>query len=1132
MNLLKYILPIFIFCLTGNSGLQAQTLDITDFVTTWQTSGADEAITIPTFPGITYNYTVDWGDSMPDTNETDDATHTYVDAGDYTVRISGVFPRIYFNNAGDTMKIIAINQWGDQQWTSMEGAFYGASNLAGQASDAPDLSMVTNMQDMFSGARSFNQDISSWNVSSVTNMFNMFAGAAAFNQDISSWNVSNVTDMDSMFQGARSFNQDIGDWNVSSVVHMLEMFYDATVFNQNLNDWDVSNVRSMWIMFRNATFFNGNLSNWNVSSVTAMSNMFSGARSFNQDISNWNVSSLTDMSNMFREATSFNENLSNWNVSNVTSMFGMFSGARSFNQDIGGWNVSSVTDMTGMFTGANVFNQDISDWNVSNVTTMLGMFAGASSFNQDINDWNVSNVTIMQDMFRNATFFNGNSSTWNVSNVTSMQDMFQNATSFNGNLSTWNVSNVTIMWNMFRNATSFNQDIGDWNVSNVTDIENMFQEASSFNQNIGEWDVSNVTYLEGTFDRATAFNQDLSDWNLTRAITMRDMFSGASSFNQDISSWNVNSVRRMDNMLDNSGLSSTNYDNLLTGWAALTSLEDTVALGAAGINYCNGTAGRATLEGSPNLWIITDAGLLCSVATDITAFSFTEQTGAAVIDGVAHTVAVQVPAGTTLTALVPTIAVSSGAIINPASGAAQDFSTDVAYTVTAQDGVTPQQWTVTVNVLPADIALANSTIDENNAVNDVIGGLSATDGNASDRHTYSLVAGTGDTDNASFSISGSNLVAAVVFDYETRSPYSVRIAVDDNKGGTFEKAFALTVNNVPDLSQTITFGPLVDVTFGGSTFNLAATSSSTLNVSYMSSDPSVASIAGSTVTIVGAGTTIITASQAGDADYTAAPDATQNLVVNQANQTIDFDALAAMTFGDDPLDLAATASSRLPVSYSSSDASVASIAGSMVTIVGAGTTIITASQSGDDDYIAAPDVTQNLVVNQADQTITLTPVDDKETTDAPFEVAVSSTSGLTVTLTVNGPATISGTTLTLAGTEGTVTITASQAGTSNYNAATSVEESFDVVDMRTVTGLEEEAPANKILLHPIPANNTIYIDMGDQKLLEMTVTDLNGKQMTVHAKDSQLDVSSLKQGYYILRITTDQGVFSQKIIKQ
>ena len=662
------------------------------------------------------------------------------------------------------------------------------------------------------------------------------------------------------------------------------------------------------------------------------------------------------------------------------------------------------------------------------------------------------------------------------------------------------------------------------------------------------------------------------------------------------------------------GLSSTNYDNLLTGWAALPSLQRDVTLGAADVNYCTAAASRNILINTHG-WTINDDGRSCSVGTDITAFSFTGQTGAAVIDEVAHTVVVQASPGTTLTALVPTIAVSPEATIAPASGAAQDFRTDVVYTVTAQDGMTTQTWTVTVNVPPADIALANSTIDENNAVNAVIGGLSATDGNTSDTHTYSLAAGTGDTDNASFSISGSDLVAAVVFDYEAKSAYSVRIAADDSNGGTFEKEFALTVNDVTNISQTITFGTLAAMTFGGSSFDLTATASSGLAVSYSSSDGSVASVAGSTVTIVGAGTTDITASQAGDDDYAAATVVAQTLVVNQAdqtidlapvtdkgtidapfevavsstsglpvtltvigpatisattltlngtlgtvtitasqagnnnynaappvvqsfdvvtkaNQTIDFDALAAMTFGGGSFDLTATTDSGLPVSYSSSDPLVASIAGSTVTIVGAGTTVITASQAGDIDYIAAPDVMQNLVVNQANQTITLTPVADKVTTDAPFDVAVSSTSGLTVTLTVNGPATISATTLTLTGTSGTVTITASQAGNDNYNAATSVEESFDVVDMRTVTGLEEEAPANKILLHPIPANNTIYIDMGDQKLLEMTVTDLNGKQLTVHAQDSQLDISSLKQGYYILRIMTDQGVFSQKIIKQ
>ena len=1327
---------VLTFSLTVNDGNDTASATVTitvlpvplvsldDFVTTWRVAAGDLDITIPTTgTGTGYNYTVVWGDGTVDANQTGDITHTYTAAADYEVFIIGDFPRIFFNNAsgGNKDKIIDINQWGTQVWTSMERSFYGATNMTVTATDAPDLSVVTDMRFMFTLATSFNQDISGWDVSNITSMGNMFDRATSFNQDISGWVTSRLTNTSNMFKDATAFNQNIGGWNVSSLTIMHTMFNGATAFNQDIGMWNVGAVTDMSNMFRDATSFNQDIGTWDVGNVTLMINTFLGAADFNQDIGGWNVGAVTDMNQMFMDATVFNQNIGGWNVGAVTNMQQMFSGVADFDQDIGGWNVGAVTNMQQMFSGvaafdqdiggwnvgavtnmqhmfqdATAFNQDIGGWNVGAVTLMINTFLGATAFDQDIGGWNVGAVTNMTQMFSAATAFDQDISTWDVSNVTTMASMFTLATSFNQDIGGWDVGAVTNMNSVFNGATAFDQDIGGWNVGAVINMNSVFNAATAFDQDIGAWDVGAVTNMQQMFSAATAFDQDIGGWNVGAVTNMTQMFSAATAFDQDIGGWNVSNVTTMASMLDNSGLSDTNYDNLLTGWAALT-LQPDVTLGAAGINYCTGAAGRTILAGTPNNWIITDAGLLCG--TDITAFSFTEQTGAAVIDEVAHTVVVGVVAGTPLTALTPTIAVSSGATIAPASGAAQDFSTNVAYTVTAQDGVTPQQWTVTVtvNVAPSDIALANSSIDENNAVNDVIGGLSATDANTSDTHTYSLVAGTGDTDNASFTISGSDLVAAAVFDYETKSTYSVRIAVDDGKGGTFEKAFALTVTDVMNASQTITFGALAAVTSGGASFELTATASSglpvsysssdvsvasvsgstvtivgtgttditasqagdidyaaatdvtqslvvkqaqtitfnalaavtfggadfdpgatassTLNVSYSSSDALVASVSGNMVTIVGAGTTVITASQTGDADYIAAPDVAQDLVVNQADQTITltpvtnkvttdapfnvaasstsglpvtltvsggpatisaatltldgtsgtvtitagqagnnnynaattvavdfevtrqaqtitFGALAAMTFGGADFNLAATASSGLLLSYSSSAPSVASIAGNTVTIEGAGTTIITASQTGDADYIAAPDVTQDLVVNQGDQTITLTPVTDKETTDAPFEVAASSTSRLPVTFTVGGPATISGATLTLTGTEGTVTITADQAGNSNYNTAPSVEESFDVVDMRTVTGLEEEAPANKILLHPIPANNTIYIDMGDQKLLEMTVTDLNGKQMTVHAKDSQLDISSLKEGYYILRITTDQGVFSQKIIKQ
>ena len=97
---------------------------------------------------------------------------------------------------------------------------------------------------------------------------------------------------------------------------------------------------------------------------------------------------------------------------------------------------------------------------------------------------------------------------------------------------------------------------------------------------------------------------------------------------------------------------------------------------------------------------------------------------------------------------------------------------------------------------PKDIALSANTIAENNAIGDVIGAFSTTDPNSADTFVYSLVAGTGGDDNASFSILGSNLKAAAVFDYETKASYSIRVRTTDSSGLYFEKVFTITVTDV------------------------------------------------------------------------------------------------------------------------------------------------------------------------------------------------------------------------------------------------------------------------------------------------------------------------------------------------
>lgn len=212
-------------------------------------TSANDQFTIPT-TGTGYNYDVDWGDGTTSSGLTGSTTHTFPSAGNYVVKISGAFPRIYFNNGGDKAKLLEVQNWGNIAWTSMESAFFGCSNMDVTATDVPDLSSVTSMSRMFHNASSLvgNSSFNNWNVSSVTDMRFMFLGASSFNQDLSSWDVSSVNTMGEMFFLASSFNQDISSWDVSSVTSMVNMFR-ASSFNQDIGSWDVSSVTSISGLF-------------------------------------------------------------------------------------------------------------------------------------------------------------------------------------------------------------------------------------------------------------------------------------------------------------------------------------------------------------------------------------------------------------------------------------------------------------------------------------------------------------------------------------------------------------------------------------------------------------------------------------------------------------------------------------------------------------------------------------------------------------------------------------------------------------------------------------------------------------------------------------------------------------------
>ncbi|MGW9687299.1 BspA family leucine-rich repeat surface protein [Flagellimonas sp. 2504JD1-5] len=398
------------------------------FITTWKTDNLgiteDNQISIPTYPGLVYDYEVIWGDGTSDSNVTGDITHTYPEKGTYQVSIVGEFPRIYFNaqyssTDNDSDKIIMVNQWGDIRWKDFSRAFKGCEELDVIALDSPNMEDVSRAEEMFA-----------------------FCSNMVGNTSFGNWDVSGLIYATSMFSGCLLFNQDIGEWNVSNMLRMNNFFSSAETFNQDISGWDLSNVESL-------------------------QGMFNGARAFNQDLSGWDFPKVTNLSTMFQQASAFNKDISGWDVSRITDFTAMFNGAESFNQPIGVWDMSSAVELAAMFQGANSFTYDITAWNLSNAKNMAIMFAYNNMFNQNISNWNVSNVTNMGGLFWNNTVFNRDLSGWNTSNVMTMERMFEGAISFDMNLGGWDVSKVESMTNMFENSgmstENYDKTLIGWN---------------------------------------------------------------------------------------------------------------------------------------------------------------------------------------------------------------------------------------------------------------------------------------------------------------------------------------------------------------------------------------------------------------------------------------------------------------------------------------------------------------------------------------------------------------------------------------------------------------------------------------------------------------------------------------------
>lgn len=192
----------------------------------------------------------------------------------------------------------------------------------------------------------------------------------------------------------------------------------------------------------------------------------------------------------------------------------------------------------------------------------------------------------------------------------------------------------------------------------------------------------------------------------------------------------------------------------------------------------------------------------------------------------------------------------------------------------------------------------------------------------------------------------------------------------------------------------------------------------------------------------------VTASYGGDSNYLPAS-ATVSVTITKASQTIAFSALpATATYGVSPLPLSATATSALPVTFSAGAPS--SVSGNTLSIGGAGTVVVTASQPGNGDYSAAPAVQQTIKVSKATPAVSLTASSSTPVAGATVVftatltgVGVAPTGTVnfldgktqlgTATLNISGVATVSTSKLAA----GVHSVTASFVGDGNYSMASS-----------------------------------------------------------------------------------------------
>ena len=613
------------------------------------------------------------------------------------------------------------------------------------------------------------------------------------------------------------------------------------------------------------------------------------------------------------------------------------------------------------------------------------------------------------------------------------------------------------------------------------------------------------------------------------------------------------------------GIVGSSYTQTLTqtGLSGTPTWSVSVGTLPVGLSLAGATgiiSGMPTTAGTSSITISVTNGAGCtqtanySIVISCPTLVFANTTATTGIVGTAYSLNASITGNTQSVVYGVSPALPAGLSLNTATGAISGTPTvatvSATYTVTATQGTCSimQGYTFAVvcpGIVISPLSLVNGTVGSSYTQTLTQTGLSGTP-------TWSVSVG---TLPAGLSIAGTTGIISGT--PTTAGTSSVTISITNGAGCTQTANYSIVITcptlvfaNTTATGATIGTAYSLNASVTGNTQSVVYAISPALPAG-LSLNTTTGAISGTPTTATLSATYTVTATQ-GTCSITQGY--TFAVISNVAAQSISF-APVTVTYGAAPFGLTATASSGLPVSYVSANTSVATVSGNTITIMGAGTTMITASQAGNASFSAATPVTQMLTILKKDLIVTA-----RDSIVAPqgcdlsippprggYPIIPLPTSfvlnynGFVYNQNTSALTTLPTTTLQIMQGRGTWYMIIPSGGVAdNYNFVY-VNGKYAIApcpNYRSANNLVSNETTNEVLVYPNPSKSDFNIDFGGLDLGKSTVRvyDAQGKEIyssQINGKDTfSISLGNFASGIYMLQINTEKGSIVKKLVRE